>query len=92
MPLIDDSVPSSLDHSAPHLVQDLATGFAYGPGDIAPAAAASLVQNRTSTCRTPVYQTQPTGATNLARSRAVSSRSLTHQTYHAITAPLRARM
>jgi hypothetical protein len=43
---------------APHLVQGLATAFAYGPGDIAPAAAASFVHNRAITCCTPVYQTQ----------------------------------
>jgi hypothetical protein len=77
---------------APHLVQGLATASAYGPGDIAPAAAASLVHNRTITCCTPVYHTQRTGATHLARSRAVNNRALTHQTYHATTAPLRAGM
>jgi hypothetical protein len=31
---------------APHLAQGRATALAYGPGDSAPAAAASLVHNR----------------------------------------------
>jgi hypothetical protein len=44
------------------------------------------------TCCTPVCQTQQTGATHLARSRAVNGRALTHQTYPATTAPLRFRM
>ena len=77
---------------APHLVQGPATGYAYGPGDIAPAAAASFVHKRTITYCTPVYQTREAGAAHLARSRAVSGRALTHQTCNATTAPQWVRM